>query len=357
MSHPHGDACGCVDVGRRVAVAGVQPRVGRATTAPRAEPRRRPRIAARGAADTRIDVHYHIYPPRIFTQASSFADQIRSLRGVTDWEPSRAADALDRDGVRTAVISFANPTLWSMDHQPQRRLARLCNDYFAQVVRDNSRRFGVFACLPPLDDVEGALVEIEYAFDTLKVEGVRVMTSYRDSHWLGDPIFAPVWDELDRRAAVVFVHPELACFNRSAPLPSLELPLDTARTGLSLWRAGAFVRWPRIQFIFCHAGGPLPMLTSRFNLIGRPGPDGEQIHDADLSFRNAYFDTAQAASPSAMAALLSLADPARILFGSDTPFAPAAAQASALAELVKDEALLRAIERDNALALMPGLGR
>jgi predicted TIM-barrel fold metal-dependent hydrolase len=356
MSHPYGETCGCVDVGRRAALASAQRQVGRAST-PRAAPQGRPRAAARDAADTRIDVHYHIYPPQIFAQANSFADQIRSLPGVKDWEPTRAADALDRDGVGTAVISFANPTLWSMDREPQRRLARLCNDYFAQVVRDNRRRFGVFACLPPLDDVEGALAEIEYAFDTLKVEGVRVMTSYGDRHWLGDAIFAPVWDELDRRAAVVFVHPELACFNRSAPLPALELPLDTARSGLSLWRAGAFARWPRIRFIFCHAGGPLPMLTGRFNLIGRRGPDGEPVRDADVSFRNAYFDTAQAASPSAMAALLALADPARILFGSDTPFAPAAAQASALAELLKDRALLRAIERDNALALMPSLGR
>ncbi|MHB8528369.1 MAG: amidohydrolase family protein [Caulobacteraceae bacterium] len=319
-------------------------------------PQGRPRTAARDLVHDRIDVHYHIYPPPIFTQANSFADQIRGLPGVKDWAPSQAADELDRDGVGAAVISFANPTLWSMEHEPQRRLARLCNDYFAGVIRDHPGRFGVFACLPPLDDVVGTLAEIAYVYDTLKVEGVRVMTSYRDRHWLGDTIFAPVWDELDRRAAVVFVHPELACFNRSTPLPSLELPFDTARTGLSLWRAGAFARWPRIRFIFCHAGGPLPMLTSRLDLAGRPGADGALVRDAGLSFRNAYFDTAQAASPSAMAALLALADPARILFGSDKPFAPVAAQASALAGLVKDKALLRAMERDNALALMPGLG-
>jgi predicted TIM-barrel fold metal-dependent hydrolase len=300
-------------------------------------------------------VHYHLYPPQIFAEANSFAEQIRSLPGVKDWEPSRAADELDRDGIGTAVISFANPTLWSMDREPQRRLARLCNDYFAQVVRDHPRRFGLFACLPPLDDVDGALAEIDYACDTLKVEGVRVMTSYRDRLWLGDPHFAPVWDELDRRAAVVFVHPDLACFNPAAPLPSLELPFDTARTGASLWRAGAFARWPRIRFIFCHAGGPVPMLTSRLNLLGRPGTGGSPLRDAETSFRNAYFDTAQAAGPTAMAALLAFADPARILFGSDKPFALSAPQAAALAEIIEDKALLRAIERDNALALMPSL--
>jgi len=352
----HGLGCACGQVHRRGVFAGAAGLLGAALAGPAAGAQ--PAAArTRGARSGPIDVHYHIYPPAVLSVEHSLADRLRRLPGVKDWDPIRAAEELDAEGLGMGVISFANPLLWSMDREPQRRLARLCNDYFAAVVRDHRGRFGLFAALPPLDDVDGALAEIAYAYDALKVDGVRVMTSYRMQKWLGDAAFAPVWDELDRRAAVVFVHPDIGCLNPNAPDMSFELPFDTARAALTLWRAGAFERWPKIRFIFSHLGGALPMMLGRMNLAGRPGPNGAVLRDAEAQLSKAHYDTAQAVSPSALAAAMAFADPSRILFGSDKPFAPAAAQVEALRGLVKDRKLLRAIERENALALLPGLAQ
>jgi predicted TIM-barrel fold metal-dependent hydrolase len=189
----------------------------------------------------------------------------------------------------------------------------------------------------------------------LGVDGVRVMTSYRGAKWLGDPAFFPVWEELNRRRAVVFVHPELACFCEGAPSPSIELPFDTARTAMSLWLAGAFARWPDIRWIFSHGGGALPMLISRLNGLGRDGPSGEKLRDAHIHLQQAYYDTAQTVAPPSIAALRAFAHPDRILFGSDKPFAKSAPQAAALAAAIGNAAVMRAIERENAIALMPAL--
>jgi 6-methylsalicylate decarboxylase len=314
-----------------------------------------PRLEAGGPATPRIDVHFHIYPPQMLAEANSLAGQIRGVPGIGDWDAAKAAETLDKDGIGIGVISFASPTLWGAEVESQRRLARLCNDYFAQIVRDHPGRFGLFACLPPPDDVDGTLAEIAYAFDVLHADGVRVMTSYGNEKWLGDAAFSPIWDELSRRKAAVFVHPELACFCQAAPSQNLELPFDTARTAFSLWQAGAFERWPDINFIFSHGGGALPMLISRLNSAGRPGANGERVRDAHTAFRRAYYDTAQSVAPSTVAAILAFADPTRILFGSDKPFGSSAAQAAALAAAIEDAALLRAIEHGNAAALMPGL--
>jgi predicted TIM-barrel fold metal-dependent hydrolase len=316
-------------------------------------------MTERGAATRdgrqRVDVHFHVYPPQVLAQADSRADHVRRAQGF-DWDISRSAEVLEADGSSIGILSFVNPTFWAAGIAAQRKLARLCNDYFAQIVRDYPGRFGLFACLPPLGDVDGVQAEIEYAFDSLQADGVRVMTSYGAEAWLGHASFDPIWDELDRRRAVVFVHPDMACTCAAPPSPSIELPFDTARTCASLWQAGAFVRWPNIRFVFSHGGGPLPMLLSRLNGLGRLGPGGAVLRDADVHFRGAYYDTAQAVGPAALAAVLSFADPRRILFGSDRPFAPARPQADMLAETL-DPALLHAVEWDNALALLPRLAR
>jgi 6-methylsalicylate decarboxylase len=313
------------------------------------------KAAVAPAERQRVDVHFHVYPPQALAQADSRADHIRRAQGF-DWDVSRSVEVLEADGSSIGILSFVNPTFWSADIEAQRKLARLCNDYFAQIVRDHPDRFGLFACLPPLGDVSGVQAEIEYAFDSLHVDGVRVMTSYGAEAWLGHASFDPIWDELDRRHAVVFVHPDMACTCVAPPSPSIELPFDTARTCASLWHAGAFVRWPNIRFIFSHGGGPLPMLLSRLNGLGRPAPGGAVSRDADIHLRRPYYDTAQAVGPAALAAVLAFADPSRILFGSDRPFAPAQPQADALGDTL-DHGLLRAVEWDNALALIPRLAR
>jgi predicted TIM-barrel fold metal-dependent hydrolase len=279
------------------------------------------------------------------------------LPGIKTSEAAKAADTLEEQGLSGAVISYGSVSMFTPDPEKQRRLARTCNDYFAKMRQEHKGVFGLFAGLPALTDVDGALAEITYSLDTLGAEGVQVMTSYGDQKWLGDPAFSPVWEELNRRRAIVHVHPNLVCQCADVPHISLELPFDSARGAFAMWQSGVFERYPEIRFIFCHGGGPIPMLIARYNSLGRKGSNGDLLHDADVQLKRYWYDTAQAASFSSLQGLMALADPKKILFGTDIPFGGSGnEQGAALKAAAKDDALVSAIEYDNVVALMPSMG-
>jgi 6-methylsalicylate decarboxylase len=188
-----------------------------------------------------IDVHHHFIPPQYLKEGPPSV----AMSKVDSWSPTHAIEDMDRSGISISMLSFSSPYLWFPGLDNGRRLARLCNDYSAQMVRDNPNRFGLFAGIPPLADSEGCLKEIEYALDTLHAHGITVMTSYGAS-WLGDPSFAAVLEELNRRRAVVFVHPAIptCCTSVGQGIPPsyVEVPFDTARTVANLWFSGALER-------------------------------------------------------------------------------------------------------------------
>ena len=210
-----------------------------------------------------IDVHHHIVPPFYLAEnreriAGSRGGQISAA--WLDWEPRKALDAMDQHGVATAVLSLSTPGVWFGDAEAARRTARQCNDYAADLARSHPRRFGLFSVLP-LPDTDGSLREIEYALDVLKADGVGLLTSYGDK-WLGDAAYQPVFEEFNRRKAVVFVHPTTPTCCRTL-MPGIatvmaEVPQDTTRTIISLLFSGTFSRFADIRFIFCHAGGSVP---------------------------------------------------------------------------------------------------
>ena len=166
-------------------------------------------------------------------------------------------------------LSLSLPGVWiGKDAQRGRRLARIVNDYGAQMVRDNRGRFGLFATLP-LPDIEGSLREIDYAYSTLKAEGIGLMTSYNDK-WLGDAAFAPVWEELNRRRAVIYTHPlspdccgGLGNLNYGVWPGVIEWATDTTRTATSLLFSGTAAKYPNIRWILSHGGGTLPFQIGR----------------------------------------------------------------------------------------------
>ena len=153
----------------------------------------------------RIDVHHHVLPP--FYQEEARARIEATAVGfpqLFQWTPARSLEEMDRCGVATSVLSISTPGVWFGDNEAARSMARRCNDYAALQVSDHAGRFGHFAALP-LPDVEGSLREIEYAFDTLHADGVGLLTSYGNT-WLGDPAYAPVFDELNRRHEIGRAH-------------------------------------------------------------------------------------------------------------------------------------------------------
>jgi 6-methylsalicylate decarboxylase len=305
-------------------------------------------------APHRIDVHNHLTPA---SYAAELGSKHLLSQPVLNWTPEKDLEDMDRAGVATSILSLAPPGVWNGDDAAARRLARSCNEEAARLVAGHKGRFGMFVNLP-LPDVEGSLREIEYGLDTLKADGVAMYTSYGDK-WLGDPAFNPVFDELNRRGAVVYTHPKSAncCKNVLPRIPDSEIEYgtDTTRAITELVFGGTTRRCPNVRMIFSHAGGTMPFLIERFvNLAKGPEfasqfPQGFLAEAAKL-----YYDTAQTSNAAAMSALLKVAPLSQILFGTDFPFRTAADNVKGLKECgVFTAKNLRDIDRENAVRLLP----
>jgi predicted TIM-barrel fold metal-dependent hydrolase len=230
------------------------------------------------------------------------------------------------------------------------------------MVADHKGRFGLFAVLP-LPDVDASLKEIEYAFDTLKADGVGLLTSY-GNRWLGDDRLRPVFDELNRRGAIAYTHPTDApcCHNLANASPAtLEWFTDTARSIMSLIagpakQPSAATRYNNITFIWSHAGGTLLGAVSRVvggvdaeSLAGMPAVNSRLYH-----VRRFHYDTAASANPIAMQGLKTLlGGTSHIVFGTDLPYGTSAQMRRALQTVGFSPTELAGIERDNALAFLP----
>lgn len=316
--------------------------------------------SAQGTATARphrIDVHHHFAPPAWVTEVRG-----RPLLQAanTAWTAAKSIEDMDRGGVAAAVVSITNPGLWFGDAATTARVARACNDYGARLVQDHPTRFGLFAAMP-LPDVDATLKEIAHAYDVLKADGVGLFTSYGDT-WLGNPAYRPVMEELNRRRAVVHVHPTAAnCCRNLDYAPgvapgSLEYGTDTTRALMGVAFSGDAVRFPQIRFIWSHAGGTVPFLAGRIEGASRGA--GERLPKGFIAeAQKFYYDLAGAANAGAVASLLKLVPVSQVLFGTDFPPGGTSADyARALTEMGAFSASdLRAIDRDNAVRLLPRL--
>lgn len=288
---------------------------------------------------------------------------LKPLRARSGWTPAQSLEDMDRAGAATALLSLPQPAeIWPRsDPRKGRALAREWNEQTARIARDHPGRFGLFAALP-IFDVEGSLLEIEYALDTLEAEGISLMTNMGD-RWLGDPHYEPLFEELERRKAVVYTHPMVpaCCANIIPEVHStvLEYGFDTTRAIAKLVFSGATSRFPGIRFIFSHAGGTMPYLIERFTLV--PGSIRGRLDELVPrgvlhELKKLHYDTAQAANRFAVGVLAKLVGASQILFGTDFPFRTAEEHVRGLGECGFGDAELRSIFRDNAIALMPRLG-
>ena len=313
-------------------------------------------------APHRIDVHHHILPPRwIDEERERMAGRALGFDTIAQWTPSMSLDAMDRAGIATTVTSISTVITRPDDPARAHALARDCNEFAARLTVDHPGRFGMFALLP-LPHVDLCLKEIEYAADVLKCDGFKMQTSY-ETHWPGDPAFAPVFDELNRRKATIFFHPTVpgCCSNLLPDLnaPMIEYPFDTTRAIMSLVYGGTVKRCPDINFIFSHGGGTIPMLAHRVaNLVNVRKDLAELMPDGAIAeFRKLNFDVVSVTNPPAMAALLALTTAVKLLFGTDVPYVKPESTVDGLAGLGLSAADIRAIEYENALRLMPSLKR
>ena len=297
----------------------------------------------------RIDVHHHMLPPFYMDLRRA----VPNVGAMPTWSPSMSIDDMEKNGVATAMLSLAVSGVAFDAGEAGRSLARKSNDFGAQLVKDHPANFGLLAALP-LPDPQGSLAEIEYALDTLHADGIAVLSSYGDK-WLGDATYVPVFEELNRRKAVVFVHPNApnCCANLQAHVPasSIEFLFDTTRTIESLLVSGTFSRFPNVQFIFSHGGGTMPILANR---IARTFPKdlASQVPNGVLfELKRQYYDTASASNPTSLSALMSVVPNSQVLFGSDFPFISAGEPASDLMHSGLPESAVEGINRENAVRL------
>lgn len=266
---------------------------------------------------SRIDVHQHLLPPE-FVEALD-------RHGMSAWAPVKwskegALAMMDQHQIATGVLSLSTPGPHLGDDLEARSLARQINERQAALVQERPDRFGMFACVP-LPDVDGTLETIRHAYDTLSTDGVILLANNKGVY-LGDPAFDPVMAELNRREAVVLIHP--------GPIPGppvkgihpslADFLLDTTRAAINLVTNGIPRRFPKLRIILSHGGGFMPYAAYRIsaltNVIHPEITRGAMLED----LATFYFDTALSSSPTALPSLLAFAKPGKILFGSDWPY-------------------------------------
>ena len=314
-----------------------------------------------------IDVHAHLLPDFYVQQATAAGHaHPDGMGGWPKWSVQTHLDLMDRNGIDTAMLSMSSPGVHFGDDKAARLLARRVNEYTAELTRDHPGRFGNFVSLP-LPDVDGSLEEMAFAFDELDADGVALLT-HTHGVYLGDQRLDPVFAELDRRRAVVFLHPTSpVCWEQSAlgrPRPMVEYIFDTARTVTDLVMAGVLTRHPNMQVIVPHCGGAVPVLADRINEFMRlflPSEESPSL-DAVQQLQGLYYDMAGTAFPRQVPALLELVGPDRVLFGSDycwtpPPLADAHIAAIDAAESPVEGSTWRSLTTANAKRLFPGTGR
>jgi len=306
-----------------------------------------------------IDTHHHMLPD-FFWQETETSDEPVGGLAPLPWSKEATLSFMDDADIDVAVLSVSTPGVHTGNAAKAQTLARRCNEFAAELVSARPNRFASFACLP-LPDVDASLQELSYAIDVLGLDGFVLFTN-STGVYLGDAVLEPVFEELERRQAVVFVHPnpspDAVAHSLGLPDNVLDFPTDTNRAVAQMHYTNRFARTPNVKYIFSHAGGSIPYLAARFAIIDEMGfvPGGEQRGTAADMFRRMYWDTALAASDAVLRMLRDIAGISQILYGTDFPYQrrdlAVRSKQSILHSSALDDSERRAILGDNVSRLL-----
>ena len=311
-----------------------------------------------------VDFHHHVIP-EFYWQASN--EDGNAAGGITPprWSLEGAIAYLDEAGIDMAVPSISTPGVHFGDDSAARALARQANEYLADIKRDRPDRFGAFGALP-LPDIEGSLEQIAYAFDVLELDGISLLTNAGGSY-LGDSRFDPIFTELQRRSATVFIHPTASpdpiAHTLGLPDSLLDYPVDTSRAIAKLHYSNTFARTPDVKYLFAHAGGTIPFVASRFAIVDEMNviPGAQERGAFTDTLPRLYWDTASAFSDPVLHMLRSVTGLGNVVFGTDYPYPTNVISIGGLraleqtAELADDER--RAVLGGSAARLIPTLAQ
>jgi 6-methylsalicylate decarboxylase len=304
----------------------------------------------------RIDLHAHFIPDAyrefLIAAGQGSPDGIKALPA---WSEGAALEAMQKLEIEKAYLSISSPGVYFGDIDATRAISRAANEEAVRLREANPGRFGFFACVP-IPDVDAAENELDYALEELDADGLVLQTNTAGVY-LGDPRLDGLYSRLDRRGSTLFIHPttphEGAHLALGYPRPMLEFIFETTRAVTQLIISGALDRYPGMRVIVPHAGAALPILAARIELLlpilAAQGTVPPSVRDA---LKRVHFDVAGAPVPELLGALLSVADPTRIHYGSDFPFTPldAALRLSAALDATEqlDAELRRSIDAGNA---------
>jgi predicted TIM-barrel fold metal-dependent hydrolase len=272
-----------------------------------------------------LDVHAH-FVPDLYREALHAVGHAQpdGFPAIPQWSADEHVEALDRLGIRTALLSISSPGVHFGDHDAAAELARTVNEAGRRAVDAHPGRFGLLAALP-IPDVGGALAEIRYAFDELRADGIALLTNVAGTY-LGDPVLEPVFDELDRRHARVLLHPTSpACWEHTSlgrPRPMIEFLFDTTRAVTNLVLNGTVARHPNIAFVIPHAGAALPAIADRVAAFSAVLGDVDPASAVERDLAGLHYDLAGFPLPRQLDALLTLTTIEHLHYGSDYPFTP-----------------------------------
>jgi len=270
-----------------------------------------------------IDTHHHMLPDFFWQETENAHAPVGGLAPLR-WSKEATLSFMDDAGIDVAVLALTTPGVHTGDSAKARSLARRCNEFAAELVAARPDRFSSFASIP-LPDVDASLEELSYALDVLKLDGFVLFTN-SNGVYLGDLALQPVFEELERRQAVVFVHPnpspDAVAHALGLPDNLIDFPTDTNRAVAQMHYTNRFARTPNVKYIFAHAGGSIPYLAARFAIIDEMGfiPGGEQRGTAADMFRRVYWDTALAASDPVLRMLRDIAGISQVVYGTDFPY-------------------------------------
>jgi predicted TIM-barrel fold metal-dependent hydrolase len=311
-----------------------------------------------------IDIHHHILPDFFWRETNDAHSPVGGI-APPPWHADLMLSYMDEAGIDVAVTSISTPGVHVGDDARARSLARRCNEFSAKLVQTYPNRLGGFAALP-LPDVDGALEELAYAVDALKLDGV-VLFSNANGIYLGDARFEPVFAELERRGAVAFVHPtaspDLSAHQLGLPDSLIDFTADTTRAVAQMHYSNRFARTPNVKYIFSHAGGTAPYLAGRWGIVDEMNviPGGEERGPVADTLRRLYWDTALSYRDPILRMLRDVVGLDQVLFGSDFPYIRRDLAVNCVQRLEQTDELTTEertrVMSGNAIKLFPRFGR
>ena len=285
----------------------------------------------------KIDVHHHIFPEEYLNALKEIGVEKSLGVDLPEWTPETSFKKMKENGVSLAMLSISSPGVYFLNQDvPEgsaEKLSRINNNLIGGLKEKYPDHFGGFATIPLLN-TEAALNELSYALDTCKLDGICLLTNY-NGKYLGDPEFEPFFEELNKRKAVVFIHPTDpgADYDDELGIPNalIEVTFDTTRAVANMMYNGVLDRYPDIKFILSHGGGTIPYLAWRLASIeygqnGKRTPLFRTFYDflvkreptKGLShLRKMYYDTANVSGPYQLKSLQEFAGPDQLVFGTD----------------------------------------